>query len=139
VQLRVERRLIRCRNPCELFDFPGPCFFIEPFWIALFYDFERCIDEDFDEVETGRLVDFPSKSAIGAVGRDERRQRDTRGVREQARDLADPADVLVAGLLVEPEIFVQAEADVVPVQSVRESVQMEQVLLESAGDCGLCV
>jgi hypothetical protein len=59
--------------------------------------------------------------------------------RTERAHLADPADVLVAGLLVKPEVFVQAEADVVPVQSVRKFVQMEQVLLESAGDRGLCV
>ncbi len=48
--------------------------------------------------------------------------------------LADPADVLVARLLVESEVLVQPEADVVAIQPVRELVQVEKVLLECAGD-----
>jgi hypothetical protein len=52
--------------------------------------------------------------------------------------LADSANVFIAGLLIESEIFIQAEPDVVPVQPVRELAQMEQMLLESACDRGLC-
>jgi len=137
VQLGIERRLVRRRNSCKLFDFAGSCFLVKSFWIALFHDVEGRIDEDFDKVETGILVDLASKRAISAVGRDERGQRYTRGVRKQARDLADSADVFVAGLLIKSEIFIQTETDVVPVQSVRESVEMEQMLLESACDRGL--
>lgn len=48
--------------------------------------------------------------------------------------LADPADVLIARLLVEPEILVKSEADVVPVEPVRELVEVQKVLLERAGD-----
>ena len=39
--------------------------------------------------------------------------------------LAYPSDVFIAGPLVKSEVFIQAETDVVPVQSVREFVQME--------------
>jgi hypothetical protein len=45
------------------------------------------------------------------------------GVR--ATHLADPANIFIAGLLVESQIFVQAKTNVVPVQSIREFVQME--------------
>ena len=48
--------------------------------------------------------------------------------------LADPTDVLVARLLVEPEVLVQPEADVIAIQTVRELVQVEEVLLECASD-----
>ena len=155
------------------FDFTGSCLLIKPFRVALFHNVEGRIDEDFNKVETGVLVDLANKRAIIAVGRDERGQRYTRSVRKQARDLsswwppkndfygkaaegwrggggngervgfrgthlADSADVFVAGLLIKSEIFIQAETDVVPVQSVREFVQMEQMLFESACDRGLC-
>jgi len=70
------------------FNFAGSCFLVQPFRIALFHDVEGRIDEDFDKVETGILVDLTSKRAISAVGRDERGQRYTRGVRKQARDLS---------------------------------------------------
>jgi len=137
VQLGIERRLVRRRNSCKLFDFTGSCLFIKPFRVALFHNVEGRIDEDFNKVETGVLVDLANKRAIIAIGRDERGQRYTRSVRKQARDLADSADVFVAGLLIKSEIFIQAETDVVPVQSVREFAQMEQMLLESACDRGL--
>lgn len=74
-------------NP-RTFDFAGSCFFIKAFRVALFYNFERRIDEDFNKVKTGILMDLASKRAIRAVGRDECSQRDTRSVRKQARDLS---------------------------------------------------
>jgi hypothetical protein len=70
------------------FDFTGSCLLIKPFRVALFHNVEGRIDEDFDKVETGVLVDLASKRAIIAVGRDERGQRYTRSVRKQARDLS---------------------------------------------------
>lgn len=48
--------------------------------------------------------------------------------------LADAADVLVAGLVVKAEILVQAEPDVVAVETVAEFVQVQQVLLKRARD-----
>ena len=48
--------------------------------------------------------------------------------------LSDPPDVLVARLVVEAEVLVQPEPDVVPIEAVRELVQVEEVLLERARD-----
>ena len=48
--------------------------------------------------------------------------------------LADAADVLSARLLVEAEILVQTKADVVAVEAVGELLEVEEVLLERAGD-----
>ena len=48
--------------------------------------------------------------------------------------LANPTDVFIAGLLVKAKVLVQAEMDVIAVQSVREFVKTKQVLLESARD-----
>ena len=76
--------------------------------------------------------DFYGKAAEGVEGGNGQR------VGFRGTHLADSADVFVAGLLIKSEIFIQAETDVVPVQSVREFVQMEQMLLESACDRGLC-
>lgn len=76
--------------------------------------------------------DFYGKAAKGWRG------EGGEGVGFRVTHLADSADVFVAGLLIKSEIFIQAETDVIPVQSVRESVKMEQMLLESACDRGLC-
>lgn len=48
--------------------------------------------------------------------------------------LADPADVLVARLLIESEILVEAEADVIAVEAVGELLEVEEVLLERTSD-----
>jgi hypothetical protein len=69
------------------FDFAGSCLFIEPFRIALLHNFKGRIDEDFNKVETCILVDLASKRPIGTIRRDECSQRDTRRIREQARNL----------------------------------------------------
>lgn len=51
--------------------------------------------------------------------------------------LAYPADVLVAVLLGEAKVLVQAEAHVVAVEAVGGVAEVEQVLLEGGGDGGL--
>ena len=48
--------------------------------------------------------------------------------------LADPTDVLIARLLVEPEVLVESKPDVVAVEAVRELAQVQEVLLQRAGD-----
>jgi hypothetical protein len=51
--------------------------------------------------------------------------------------LRDAADVLVAVLLGETQVLVQAEADVVAVEAVGGQAEVEEVLLERGGDGGL--
>jgi hypothetical protein len=51
--------------------------------------------------------------------------------------LCYPPDVLVPVLLGEAQVFVQAEAHVVAVETVGGIAQVEQVLLERGCDCGL--
>lgn len=48
--------------------------------------------------------------------------------------LCDTADVLVTALLVKAKILVQAEADVVAVETVGGETLLQKVLLESSGD-----
>ena len=135
---------------------------VEALGVARLDDVEGRVDEDLDEREAGLLVEVADDGAVRAEGRDERGEGDARRVREQLRDLhvaraakgrgrvcfrgsarnqggrgthlADAADVLRARLLVEAEVLVQAEADVVAVEAVGELVEVEEVLLESAGN-----
>lgn len=51
--------------------------------------------------------------------------------------LSYPPDVLFPVLWREAEVLVQAEADVVAVQSVARQALLEEMLLEGDGDCGL--
>ena len=68
--------------------------------------------------------------AVGAVRRDEGRERDDAGVGEELRDLADAADVLGAVLGREAEVLVEAVADVVAVEDVGAHAALPEALLE---------
>jgi hypothetical protein len=50
------------------FDLASSCFLIKPLWIALFDNFERCVDENLDEVQTRFFVDPASQCTIGTIG-----------------------------------------------------------------------
>lgn len=51
--------------------------------------------------------------------------------------LADPSDVLVSRLFVEPEVLVQPKPNVIAIEPVREPAQVQQVLLQRTSDGGL--
>lgn len=51
-------------------------------------------------------------------------------------DLGDTADVLVAILLGEAKVLVQAEAHIVAIEAVGGDTEVEEVLLEGGGDGG---
>lgn len=51
--------------------------------------------------------------------------------------LSDTANVLIAVLLTEAQVLVEAEADVVAVEAVRGQAQVQQVLFKGGGDGGL--
>lgn len=63
-------------------------------------------------------MQFACQRAVGSVGRDETRNRDTAAVGEEARDLGYAADVLGAVAGRKSEVLVEAEADVVAVETV---------------------
>jgi len=50
--------------------------------------------------------------------------------------LCYPPDVLIPVFLCEAQVFVQAEAHIVAVETVGGVAQVEQVLLERGRDCG---
>lgn len=55
--------------------------------------------------------------------------------RENRRSyFTNPADVLVARLLVEAEVFVQSESNVVAVQPIRELLVVQEMLFECTGN-----
>lgn len=53
--------------------------------------------------------------------------------------LADSPNILVTRFFVKSQIFVQPKPNIVAVKAVSELVQVQKVLLESAGDGGLKV
>jgi hypothetical protein len=78
-----------------------------------------------------------SHLALRPERRDERHEHDEPGIGHQTGDLGDAPDVLHAVRLGEPEILVQAVADVVAVEDVGVSSECVQPLLGQVGDRGL--
>lgn len=151
----VEGREGMQNNRKRTFNLASAGLLVEALGVARLDDVQRAVDEDLDEADVRLLVQLARELAVGDVRRDEGCDGDARGVCEELRDLADrgvrvswgckgrereradladAADVLGARLLVEAEVLVQSEADVVAVKTVRELLEVQQVLLERARD-----
>src|SRR3546814_14750485 len=76
---------------------------------------------------TRRSYDFVT---VGAVRRDKARQHDHTGVDKQLRNFTDTTNVLGAIFSREPEILVDAEANVVAVEAIRETTLRMQHLFQ---------
>ena len=68
-------------------DLARPCLLVEALGVTLLDNVEGRIDEDFDERETGLLVQLARDGAVGAVWRDERGEGHAGSAREELRDL----------------------------------------------------
>lgn len=98
VDLGLCRRLVRCADTGELLDLARTGLLVQPLWVALLHDAQRRVDEDLDERQ-GRVVFVVQRACevtVGRVGRDERRQRQRAGGREEEGDFADAADLASA-------------------------------------------
>lgn len=140
---RAGRLLVGSADAGELLDLAGAGLLVEALGVALLSHLEGHIDVDLDKrnglvAVLARLrMQRPGQITVGAVRRDEGGDCDGGGVGEQLGDLADAADVLVAVLLGEAQVLVEAEADVVAVEAVGDQAEVQQVLLERGGDGGL--
>lgn len=65
------------------FDFSSTGFLVQPLGVALLYNSEGSIDEDFDERQVCLLMKFASYFPVGTVRRYESGDRNTTSVREQ--------------------------------------------------------
>src|SRR3546814_6492079 len=81
----------------------------------------RHVDVDLDESNAGIGVQLAHDVTVGAVRRDKARQHDHTGVDKQLRNFTDTTNVLGAIFSREPEILVDAEANVVAVEAIRET------------------
>lgn len=157
--------LVGRRDAGKVLDLAGARLLVEALGVPLLGLGQRHVDKDFDEgqriVAAGLRragVQVPRNLSVGAVGRDEGREGDGGRVGEELGDLCrgcqsscpfknmtrgmcpylgDAADVLVAVLLGEAEVLVQAEAHIVAVEPVRGQSNVQQVLFQGRGDGGL--
>src|SRR5205814_964372 len=79
--LRVFRWFIRRVDAGEFANLSGARFFVEIFWIARFANFQRRIDEHFDELSISFERDFARTSSIHSIWRNESGDRDQTGIR----------------------------------------------------------
>ena len=126
-QIGLLGRLVGARDAGELGNLAGPGPSVEALGIADLAGLERGLDVDLVE---GVLGGRPCPLAVASVGRDEARDDEEAGVGEEARDLADPADVLGAVVGAEAEIGVEPGADIVAVQDVDLIALGEELALE---------
>lgn len=69
------------------FDFACAGLFVKPFWVPLLYNFNRGIDEDFDEAQPSVLVNLSRDGAVRLIRGNERGEGDTGGVGKEFGDL----------------------------------------------------
>jgi hypothetical protein len=105
---------------------------VEPLGVALLGERKRRVDIDLGEL--AGLEQAPRELALAAKRRDQRDQHDQPRVDHQLRHLGDPADVLDTVGLGEPEVAVEAAADVVAVEQVGPAAELVQLQLEQVGD-----
>ena len=95
---------------------------------------ERDLHVHLDELVAASLA---HGVAVFAVRGDERYQRDHAAVREQFADFADATDVFLAVFGGESEVGVEAVADIVAVEHLRDLAALEERVLEGVRDGGL--
>ena len=115
---------------------------VQTLGVTLLSDLNRDIDPDLNErnarlaTRTFSLVQRAGEVTVRTVRRDEASDGNGAGVGKQFGHLGDAADVFLAVLRGEAEIFVEAEADVVAVETVGALAVgfADQGLFESDGD-----
>lgn len=117
---------------------------VQALGVTLFTFFNASIDKYLDKRKSRVMlrVKLASKVAISLVWRNERRDSNGRRRGEQKGNLisdgiaylGNTTNVLLAVLGREAKVLVQAEANVVAIQTERRLLQVQQVLLERRGD-----
>ncbi len=88
------RAYLRIVDPSETLNFAGAGFLVEPLRIPFLADFDRGIDEHFDEI--ARLQACSNCVAVLAIRADERGQSDRARLAKQIGHSPDAADILFA-------------------------------------------
>jgi hypothetical protein len=141
--LRVRGGLVGRRDAGKVLDLTSAGLFVQALGVALLGNLEGHVDVDLDKGDVlvvlllGLGVEVPGEVPVGAVGTDEGGDGDGGRVGEELGYLGDAADVLVAVLLGEAEVLVEAEADVVAVEAVGGHAEVQEVLLQGGGNGGL--
>lgn len=135
--------LVRGGDTGEILNLAGAGLLVQTLGVTLLGNLDGDIDINLDKGQglvtglTAVGVEVTGDLTVRPVGGDEAGDGDGAAVGKELGDLGDTADVLVAVLLAEAEVLVQAEAHIVAIQTVGRQAQVQQVLLEGGGDGGL--
>src|SRR5262249_15181977 len=111
--LGIEWGLVGVINAGEALDLSGAGLGVEALDVALFADVDRGVAEDLDEVPPGELAGVLAGPAVGA---DHGAEGGAAVLGDEAGDVADTVDVLVAVFLAEAQPLRQMGPDLVAVQ-----------------------
>ncbi len=116
----MDFRLLRCLvggvDTGKVANFPRPRLFIEPLGVTLFTDGEGRIDKYLDKLVGTQEV--AHQLTLGTKWRDKGGEHDKARIHHEFCHLADPADILLAGRIVETEIPAQTVTHIVPIQQI---------------------
>lgn len=128
--------LVWCRDTGELLDLTSLRLLVQTLRISVLASLDASIDKDLNERQFGdvSLVQLPCDLTVSLVRRDERSDGDSGGGGEEKRNFRDTTNILLAIPGRETEVLVQAETDVVAIETVGRLVEREKVLFESGCD-----
>ena len=131
VELRLFGCLIGAGDSCEFFDFPCPCFGIEPFGVALFANAEIGCAVNLDEVSC-----VHKGSCLIAVSSEwgyKCSQNDHACIEEQLGYLPNATNVLLSVGIGKAQVLAEAVANVVAVQHVSGKSAFKQSSIDGIG------
>lgn len=132
--------LVRGADTGEVRNLTGTGLLVETLGVTLLGDLDGDVDEDLDEgdgflITAGRGgVDVTGDLAVSLEGGDEGSEGDGRRVGKELGNFADAADVLNAVLVAEAQVLVQAETDIVAIETVGSQAQVQEVLLQGGSN-----
>src|SRR5574341_211662 len=131
--LRAQRRLVRIVHAGEVLDLPREGLLVQPLDVPLRADFDRALDEDFDEPADR----FPGLLPCRAVGGNRCSNRGHAVSREKLADERDPFDIGIPICPAEAQPLAQMPPHHIPVEHLDIQTAVTQGLLNQPGDGGL--
>ena len=126
--------LVGVINTGEILDLSRAGLLVKAFGVTFFRGLEAAVHEYLDKRHVVGFVEFTHDLAIRQIWADKAAQDDYATVYEQLGHFTYPADVLGAVFSAETQILVDAETNVVAIESVHEHAALIERLLQCHRD-----
>jgi len=116
MDLRILRVLVRCVNAREFFNNTLPCLFVCSFWVTLFADLHRAVNENLNK----RIIitKVSGRLAIFSIRRNEGCQVDDTAVTKEICGLTDSAYILRTVVRGKAQVFIKTVPDIFAVEDI---------------------